>query len=134
MMLSDLVTFLENDAGISALIGTRIYPQILPQDPTFPAITYSQTSGVRDRVIREGPSGRARPRITINCWGERYSQARALADAVRIALDGYRGIMGSTDVGGVRLDNEFDLFEEEAGIKGIHRTIQDFIISFVEGA
>jgi hypothetical protein len=132
MMFSNLVTFLE---GLSTAAGSRIYPQNLPQKPAFPAITYNQVSGVRERDLC-GPTGRTRPRITVNSWAERYADARTLADAVREGLSDLAGsvIGGSpgTLVDYIRLDNEFDLYEEEAGTKGVHRVVQDYIISFVE--
>jgi len=59
---------------------------------------------------------------------------RTLAEAVRQRLNGFRGMMGSTRVGRITLDNEFDTFEEEAGQSGLHRVTQDYIISFIEGA
>jgi hypothetical protein len=127
-MLSDLVAFLE---GLSTAAGTRIYPQTLPQAPVYPAITYNQVSGVRDRDLC-GPTGRARPRITINSWAEVYGDVHTMADAIRSALNGYRGSMGGTVIGNVILDNEFDLFEEGAGTRGVHRVVQDYIISFAE--
>jgi hypothetical protein len=134
-MLPDLVNHLTTDAAVIAKVGDRVYPQILPQAPVFPAITYNQVSGVRERDLC-GPTGRTRPRITINAWAERYADARALADAIREALSDLSGsIMGGspgTLVDDIALDNEFDLYEEEAGTKGVHRVVQDYIISFVE--
>lgn len=130
-MVSDLVTFLE---GLSTVAGDRIYPQILPQKPTFPAITFNQVSGVRERDLC-GPTGRTKPRITINAWAERYADARALADQIRVGLSGFKGTIGDspgTTVDDLILDNEFDQYEDEAGTKGVHRVLQDYFISYVE--
>lgn len=33
------------DTGLTALIGTRLYPDTIQQGATFPALTYSQASG-----------------------------------------------------------------------------------------
>lgn len=132
MLESDLVAFLKADSTINSAVNGRVFPNIVPQGSPFPAISYNQVSGVRLRNIPNGPTGRAMPRITINSWAERYSAAKDLADAVRIRLDGFRGIMGSTDVGRVTLDNEFDDFAEEAGTKGVHRILQDYIFSYIE--
>ncbi len=123
-----LRAFLLARPSIVALVGARIYPQILPQKPTYPAITYAQASGVRLRIL-EGPAGRARPRISINSWADTHETMDAVADAVRAALDGYAGPMGDLNVGSVVLDNEFETFEEEARM---HRKLQDYIISHEE--
>lgn len=129
MMLSDLVGFLET---LSSAASDRIYPMVLPQAPAYPAITYEQVSGVRE-VSLCGPTGRTKPRISISSWARHYGDAHELADEIRVALQGFRGTMGSTQIDDVKLDNEVDLFEQEAGTKGVHRVVQDYIISFVEG-
>lgn len=129
MMLSDLVSFLET---VSTAASDRIYPMNLPQAAVYPALTYHEVSAVRDRDLC-GPTGRARPRISISSWARHYGDAHELADEIRVALQGFRGMMGSTRIDDVRLDNEIDLFEQEAGAKGVHRVVQDYIISFVEG-
>jgi len=133
-MITDLVDFLEESATVSSLVSDRIYPQILPQAATFPAITYNQVSGVRVSNLSEGPAGKCRRRITINLWAETELAAYALADAVRQSLNGYDGSMGATGtvVGSTRLDNEFATFEQDAGTVGIYRVIQDYIIAYLE--
>jgi hypothetical protein len=128
-MLSDLRTFLLADPTISGMVGgARIYPQMLAQNTAYPEITYSQVSGVREYSMC-GPVGRARPRVSIHSWSPNYGQARDLADAVRERLNGYAGMMGSTEVDAVKLDNEFDDMEPEASVR---RVIQDYFISHLE--
>lgn len=124
----DLQEFLTSSATISGLVANRCYPDILPQNVTFPALTYSQVSGVRVRDL-DGPTGRARLRVSISSWSQNYMQAHQLADAVRVLLDGYAGAVDATSVGNVILDNELDLFEED--IPG-YRVVQDYIISLIE--
>ena len=133
MLAVDLTAFLKADPTIATAVSGRVFPNIVPQASPFPAISYNQVSGVRLYDINDGPTGRAMPRITINSWAVRYLDVRNLADAVRKRLNGFRGMMGSTNVGRITLDNEFDTFEQEAGQDGIHRVVQDYIISFVEG-
>ena len=134
MLAVNLVFYLKADSGINTMVGGRVYPNYVPQGSAFPSISYSQTSGVRLRNIDNGPTGRAMPRITINSWAAKYFDVRTLANMVRLRLDGFQGIMGTDRIDRVTLDNEFDAFEEEAGTSGIHRVMQDYIISFVEGA
>ena len=90
-----------------------------------------QVSGVRERDLC-GPAGYAHPRISINAWAESYSEVRALAQAVRQALDGFRGefVIGSAvHVGSVRLDNELDGDEPDVDV---YRVLQDYIVSHTE--
>jgi hypothetical protein len=130
-LVGDLKQFLAADAGIAALVGSRIYPARLPQAVTYPALSYEQVSGIRVRDLL-GPSGKVRRRVTVNSWALTNIQAFTVADAVRQALDGFDGWMGSTFVVSVILDNEIPLFEEEAGTVGVHRVIQDYIIGHSE--
>lgn len=130
-LVSDLHQFLVADAGISALVGRRVYPQNLPQAVTYPAISYEQISGVRVRNLL-GPGGKVRRRIAINLWASTNIEVWNLADTVRRALDGFDGWMGSTFVGSTRLDNEVAFEEEEAGTVGEHRVLQDYILAHLE--
>lgn len=128
-LLTDLRVFLLDGAVIGGLIDARMYPQVLPQNVTFPAISYSMAARESVRDIPNGPAGRARPRITINAWALNYAQSEALSNAIRLRLDGFKGSMGASDIGAIRLDNVFDVFEEEAKA---YRILNDYIISHLE--
>lgn len=130
-LVGDLKAFLAADSGVQAIVSGRLYPRVLPQNVTYPAISYDQVSGVRVRDLL-GPSGKVRRRITVNSWASTNIGAWNLADAVRQALDGFDGMMGSTFVGSVILDNEIAFIEDEAGTVGVHRVLQDYIVAHAE--
>lgn len=114
-------------ANLTALVSNRIYPKILPQKGTYPAITYQKISGPRLHTLQTDP-GTARPRFQISCWAQTYNQAKAVAKQVQIALQDFSGVMGG--VGGVQVDavlleNEYDAFEDETGL---YQVPVDFII------
>lgn len=105
-----LLYHLEHDAGVLALVGSRVYPLIIPQDVDLPAIAYQRIDGPRVRS-QSGPSHLAHPRIQITCQASMYSSAKALAGAVRASLDGYRGLMGGAggvQVYGCFVENDID--------------------------
>lgn len=83
-----LVARLNATPGVTALVGTRIYPMLIPQGAAMPAVTYQRISTVRPGSLR-GPVGQADPRIQVNSWADTYGTAKALADQVRRSLDGY---------------------------------------------
>ncbi len=130
-MAEDLRTFLLQDSTLGGLIGTKIYPIVLPQDPIFPAITYQWISG--DRLYSlSGPSGLSGPRIQFDCWAKTYAASEGLFEALRKRLDGYRGQMGSAPghtVQGVFFANEVDLYEAEIDV---YRRSVDFMIHYEE--
>jgi hypothetical protein len=127
----DLFYFLTTDAGVAAIIASRCYPVSLPQPTTFPALSYSQVDAVRVRNV-DGPAGKVRRRISVNSWALSDIEVWQLAEAVRAALDGFDGMMGSSEIGSIILVTEIPFFEEEAGTVGVHRVMQDYQIGHKE--
>lgn len=111
-LLVDTRTFLLANAPLAALIGTRIYPLQLPQTPTLPAITQQVISDVYE-LAQYGTSGYPTARVQYDCWGATYLSARAVAAALRVAIDGYYGAMGGTNVWAARVGNMIDLLDAE---------------------
>lgn len=112
--------------AVTDIVSTRIYPEMLPENPTLPAITYQRTSGARTQVM-SAASGLAAPHFQVDAWAATYAAVKALATQVRKALDGYTGTLGGT--GGVAADimllNDIDLLDPETGW---HRVVMDFEI------
>lgn len=114
---------LVNDATVSA-ITTRCYPVGIPQNPTWPLMVYGKITGVREHSL-QGPTGMATPRYQIEAWAETYSGAKSLAKAMREALDGYRGTVGTVRIGSFLIQSERDIYEDAVGC---YRVIQDYYI------
>jgi len=79
-------------AGIAALVGTRVYPDRLPEDATYPAITYLapvSESGATYHT-HDGAGGRKESRVQFSSYAATGDGADALADQVRAAWDGYQ--------------------------------------------
>jgi len=124
---TELRTRLLADGTISGLIGTRLYPVVLPQDPTMPALVSSRVSGQRLHNL-SGVAGRGMPRITIDCWASTYAGSKTLAAAVRSSLDGLNGLLTTINAS-IKIDNEIDDYEDDTGL---YRVIQDYIINHLE--
>jgi hypothetical protein len=130
-MQEDLVAFLGGTAAISNLVSTRIYPFPPPQNGTLPAITYGLISSTRTYDL-VSDLNKVRARVQIDCWGSTKRSAYQVAAAVRNRLSGFYGSMSGTQVHFIMLDTERDLYEEEAGVVGLFRVVQDYIISHLE--
>jgi hypothetical protein len=125
-------------SAVADLIGgtttPRIYPIHLPQDPKFPAITYQIISGQPEYDL-EGARGLADTRIQIDCWArakeqtDGYDSARDLAEAVRGALSGYSGTVGSDVIQECFLAGRRTSYEADAEI---YRESLDFAIGYTE--
>ncbi|MGE4297037.1 MAG: DUF3168 domain-containing protein [Desulfovibrionaceae bacterium] len=81
-----ITAVLLHDATVAALAGTRVHPAPLPRGCALPAISYARISGGQVYSLA-GYSGLENPRIQVDCWAETYDAAKALATAVRAAMD-----------------------------------------------
>lgn len=120
MTLDEAVyTRLTTHAGVSALVATRVYPVVLPQAPTFPALTYQLISEIRPSHIG-GPGHLPGALYQVTAWGTTLLSVRAVLDAVRGALDGYQGTVGTVVIQASILEEQRDDpgYQPEVGIYG----------------
>ena len=85
-----IYSLLSSDGPLSALVGTRIDPLLVPQGVAMPAVSYEQLPSRRDDTLG-GPTGLVQSQWEFTCWSDLYSQARAVADALRQAVAGFSG-------------------------------------------
>ncbi len=135
-MIEDaLVAYLGAQDSLIALIGTplpvRLYPDFLPELAAYPAVTYFRVSTMRVHTL-SGPSGFAQPRFQFSCWANTKASVVTVAEALRLALDGFRGQMGDTTVRGILSDDEVgDHDEFDQKTRSFHRAV-DFHVSHEE--
>lgn len=92
-------TLLKNDAAVTAIVGTRIYPVMLPQQQPTPAIVYEIISSPRMGVIdARDATHLTRTRVQINLLSADYYTLRTLRDAVMAAMQFERGSIGGVTV------------------------------------
>ena len=96
-----LKTYLQSVAAVSALISTRIYPETLPQEPTLPALKYDIISIQRQHLIDF-----ATAYIQYTSVATTHLGARALADAVRKALQREKRVISGIEVTQISVDDE----------------------------
>lgn len=77
---TDLVAAVEQDATLTTLVEGRIYPFVLPPDPTLPALTYQLVSQPTLRT-QEG-HGYRWPRWRIRIISDRYADLEPIALAL----------------------------------------------------
>jgi hypothetical protein len=104
--------------GLAALIGDKAFPGHVPEDKSPPAVTFTKTSGQRGHP-GDGPSGDASPDFQISCWAKTYGEAKAIANQVRMALDGFEGDMEGVKVHACELFNEIDMYDPETKCEGV---------------
>ena len=100
--------------AVSALVGNRIYPVLAPATAALPLVTWRR-SGVQREQTLGLPMGMPRVSVEYSIYGTTYEQARELADAMRVVLDGYGGTADNTTVKQASLEDESDDFVTLAG-------------------
>jgi len=119
---------LSQNSDVSALVGTRIFPNVAPQTTIFPFIIYDVT-GVQPNDTKEGPSTLDTNDVMISCYSETYSQASDLAQKIRVAMDRINeGIYGGEQIQSSQFQSYNDIFDDTSGDAGIYRKALDFEI------
>lgn len=129
-----LYSYLSTYAGLSALISTRIYPDILPQDPTYPAITYSDVSEDEVETFNT-PNTLIGPTIQFTCWGETRASTKAVAKQLRLAFKNYSGVMAGESgltVSAIKKINSISDIETENNRIIAYKVMMDFEIWYQE--
>ena len=84
---SDIYSALSGAGGVTSLVSTRIYPNLVPENTANPCIDYSLISGTRFHTLM-GQNDMRRGVVQISCHADTYAGAKALAAAVIAALQG----------------------------------------------
>lgn len=122
MSISELVyAALSNDAGVSALVSTRVYPVILPQRPTLPAISYQRISN----SVKDGTSDIRQSRWQVDGWAQTYAGITALSAAIKTAMDAYHDTDQSPMIKWTDIVNELDDYDPETDL---YRVSLDLIL------
>ena len=102
-MIDDaLYTFLTGQSTITDLVSTRIYPDELPENPTYPAITVSADQHFGDDDY-DGDNGFAQSDYFFDAWAYDRDDAKSIADALRTLFKGHQGMTGGIYVHRVHL-------------------------------
>lgn len=84
--------YLLADATLTALVGDRIYPTILPQRATLPAVVYFRVGGRTEHRPTAQTSGRTRNfTVAVQAIATTYDDADAVERAVYNRLEGSEG-------------------------------------------
>ena len=128
-----LYTYLSTYSGLSTIIGTRIYPDTLPQNVTYPAATYQYVD--EDEIDTfEQPNTLISPTYQFDSYATTRAVADSIADQLRLAFKNYSGVMGGTGgvtVSGVELISRNTSTETDRN-ETIYRTIIEFKIYYQE--
>lgn len=80
-----LLRTLLDDAGLSALVGSKVFALVIPQGIKLPCVTFQRLGGMPANTL-SGHSGLEEIDLQIDVWARDYDEAKAVAKAVRVAM------------------------------------------------
>ncbi len=109
------------DAAVAALVSTRVFPSLIPQGSTMPAIVFAVVSDVPENALTGDSTTRlVNARVQIDCYSKTYLEAHAVSAAVDVVLSA----LSSPDLSAWR-EISRDLYDDEAQL---HRVSMDFAV------
>ena len=110
-----LFSRLSQDAALTAMVSSRVYPVMAPQGVPSPYVVFNKvvemqtgTYCASDPMVRD--------LFDFNSYAKSFKQARAVAKALRDSLVDFRGAMDGIHVAGIWLDTEMQSLDVEPGL------------------
>jgi len=125
-----IYNILSNDADVSALVGTRIFPNVAKNKTQFPFIIYD-VDGESPTDDKDGVSTLDTDSVMVSGYSKTYAEASDLALKIRTALDRVNGTFGGVVVQSIQYGGYNDLFDDDSGDEGIYRKALDFKIRII---
>ncbi len=130
-----LYSVITGDAGVSAIISTRMFPNVAPQGTTMPYVVYRMiTESDRSRGISHDRGGLVARLFQLDVFGATYSAVKDLADKIRLAIDTTRKTAAGQTWQHASVDSQLDDWEFNltGSETGVHRTTMDVTVWFME--
>ena len=122
---------LSNNAALTALISTRLNPVRIPQESSFPAVSYQLVSEIPNPT-KSGHSRTEFARVQVNAYGITLASTESVASAIRTAFEAvtlpntFNNIKCQT----IEYDGELQTADDTAAFAGLYQISQDYIINF----
>lgn len=109
---------LSGDGAITALVSTRIFPDISPQDQIYPYVVFRVTSTVPAQV-KDAASANNIYLVEVMAFAKSFSSAQSIIDACSARLDYWQGTSGGVTVRHCKVEDRGNLpFTPEQEIFG----------------
>ena len=127
-----LVKKLLDHAGLKALIGSKIYPEEIPQGTQLPAVFWIKVSDIKDHFLT-GQSNLERPIYQFTAQANSKGAVRPVAEQIKKALSDYQGDLYGVEVQKIELQNELSSMEKSSdGTIRVFYEDLEFEITFVK--
>lgn len=118
---------------LDAATTAGIHPVLAPLNAPFPLVVYRRSGTRRERAL-VGNVGRPVASFSVSIVAETYSQAKEIADAIRLSVDNFTGESEGVTIVNVALASEADNMERppEGQSKPLYRVDQIYEVRFHE--
>ena len=107
---------LSADAGVAALVGDRVFPELIPEELPVPAIVYLRASTEPITTIH-GPTVGEFVTFGIQCWAKTSEDSGKVADAVEAAIK----------AAGEAPSNRLSSVDDATGLSGVSIDLRVFV-------
>lgn len=116
MLESAIYNLLKDDATISGIVNTRVYPVLASEQAVEPYLVFNIISAPIEHTL-EDSIGMIGARVQVSCWSNGYHDAITLKNAVIDALDNYDGTEPTSSIvfQCIHFEDEGDLIDYTAG-------------------
>lgn len=126
-----LYAYLAGDPAVSAIVGDRIFPNVVPEGTIIPAIRYQRITTSREYTHDPFSETHAwvSATVQIDSWFSSALGAMELGEAVMLALSGFHGDMEGVLIGAVFNIRESDTYDPQ---KKLHGRSQDYRFTYAD--
>lgn len=124
---SALFARLTGDAGVTAIVGTKVFWNIVPQNTQLPYIRMQTISDPRPEHLKGLDAARV-TRVQVDCFAAKYGTAREMSEKV-ITATRTPGEFGGVQFGRVKPEGPRDLGEDTSAGIFVHRASMDLLVA-----
>jgi hypothetical protein len=92
---------LSTDGAILAYVGSKIYPDIVPQNVQYPFVVYTITNSI-PVDYKDGQSNLEEISIQVDVYTQNYDDTQDLANLIRNRLDRFVGTVEGVEVQSIK--------------------------------
>lgn len=107
---------LSTDGSITAYVGTKIYPDITPQNVQYPFVIYTIVNSL-PVDFKDGQSNLEEITLQIDVYTQSYDDTQDLANLIRNRLDRFTGIVEGVEVQTIKyMSSDSQVFNAELSV------------------
>lgn len=127
MLAKAIYPLLNNDATLTALVGSKIYPVKAPQNTSVPFVVFTVNATLPVNT-KEGVATKEQKQLQVDTYASTLANAGDIAEAIRNILDNHSGTTNNVNIRQMWFDDEdYGDFIEDLGFFSISQAYEVII-------